>query len=136
VTSGQTCDTSVLVPALVSWHPHHDSARRAVREGLERVPAHVLLECHSVLTRLPAPHRISPDRAAEVLTHLDVKAVSLPASRHRDLIADLGLARIKGGAVYDALVAATARHHDLRLLTRDRRARATYDAIGVGYTLL
>jgi predicted nucleic acid-binding protein len=42
---------------------------------------------------------------------------------------------IRGGAVYDALVGATARHHGRSLITRDRRARTTYDAVGVSYSL-
>lgn len=136
MTVGQTCDTSVLVPALVSWHPDHEAARRAILDGLDRIPGHVLLESYSVLTRLPAPHRISPEDAGDVVSRLQVAAIDLPGGAYRDLVEDLARARIKGGAVYDALVAATARHHDLRLLTRDRRARAAYDAVGVEYTVL
>jgi predicted nucleic acid-binding protein len=47
--------------------------------------------------------------------------------------AALGLA---GGAVYDGLVAATAREHRLPLITCDRRAESTYRALGVNYELL
>ncbi|RHW25996.1 hypothetical protein D0Z08_16850 [Nocardioides immobilis] len=43
---------------------------------------------------------------------------------------------IGGGAVYDALVAATAAEHGMVLLSRDRRARSTYDAIGVRYQIV
>jgi toxin FitB len=42
-----------------------------------------------------------------------------------ELFAELGIA---GDAVYDALAAA---EHDAELATRDARARATYEAIGV-----
>jgi predicted nucleic acid-binding protein len=41
-----------------------------------------------------------------------------------------------GAAIYDAQIAATAKHHGLKLLSRDRRAAATYDAIGVDYELV
>ncbi|HEX2798109.1 MAG TPA: VapC toxin family PIN domain ribonuclease, partial [Thermoanaerobaculia bacterium] len=41
-----------------------------------------------------------------------------------------------GGAVYDALVAETARHAGATLLTRDRRAIAVYEKIGVTYELV
>ena len=44
--------------------------------------------------------------------------------------------RIGGGAAYDALVAATAKHHGLALVTADRRARRTYEAMGVQIQLL
>jgi predicted nucleic acid-binding protein len=135
VTEAYACDTSLLVPALVSWHPGHDPARRAIRESVTAVPAHVLLETYSVLTRLPAPHRVSPGDAAAVVTGLRLEPVTLPAAQQRDLVAVVSEAGIRGGAVYDALVGATARHHGLHLLTRDRRARTTYDTIGARYTL-
>jgi predicted nucleic acid-binding protein len=38
---------------------------------------------------------------------------------------------IRGGALYDALIAATARHHDHTLITADRRAAPVYTALGV-----
>ncbi|HLS33304.1 MAG TPA: type II toxin-antitoxin system VapC family toxin, partial [Brevibacterium sp.] len=136
VSTQFTCDTSVLVPALMTWHEHHDTARRAVLDGVQLLPAHVLLESYSVLTRLPAPHRIAPEDAAEAIAGLPMTAVSLPGDVHARLVAELGRARLQGGATYDALVAATAHHHDLRLLTRDRRARATYDALGAAYTVV
>lgn len=59
--------------------------------------------------------------------------LGLPEPEILDVLASLGRLGIGGGAAYDALVAATARHHDLVLLTRDRRARATYDGLGVPY---
>ena len=40
-------------------------------------------------------------------------------------------AGLRGGALYDALIAATAREHDATLLSADRRAREAYEAIGV-----
>jgi predicted nucleic acid-binding protein len=131
-----TCDTSVLVPALVAWHPDHDTARSAVADTVTAVPAHVILECYSVLTRLPAPHRISPTDAAAVVSALDLVPVHLPAERHRDLVVSCARNGIRGGAVYDAVVAATATHHGLVLLTRDRRACSAYDAVGARYTFL
>jgi len=95
-----------------------------------------LLESYSVLTRLPAPHRISPEDAAEVIAKLPMSVISLPGDVHTQLVVELGRGRLRGGATYDALIAATARHHGLRLLTRDRRARATYDSFGAEYSLL
>ena len=133
--AGQACDTSVLLPALVSWHPDHRVARRSLA-AVDALPAHVLLETYSVLTRLPAPHRIAPQDAGALLDLLALETLTLPASRHRALVPVLADQGIRGGAVYDALVGATVQHHRRVLLTRDRRARATYDAIGVRYSLL
>ncbi len=103
---------------------------------MSAVPAHVLLETFSVLTRLPAPHRVAAANASAALGAMTAKPVVLPGPAHRALLAQLAPAGIRGGAVYDALVGATAQHHSLHLMTRDRRARSTYDAIGVGYTLV
>lgn len=129
------CDTSVLVPALLSWHPDHERARDAVR-GVTVVPSHVLFECYSVLTRLPAPHRVAGKDAAAAVGALPWSAVTLPARNQIRVIALIGAAGVTGGAAYDALVAATAVHHELVLLTRDRRARTTYELVGVQYHLV
>ena len=126
------CDTSVLVPALVAWHPDHEAARAALSE-LEALPTHVLMESFSVLTRLPAPHRISAVDAAALLRAIEVPTVGLPPREHARLISEFPRHGIRGGAVYDALVAATARHHQLALVSRDLRARSTYEAMGVRY---
>ena len=129
-----TCDTSVLVPLLAGWHPHHHEVR-TLAEDLTHVGAQVLLE-FSVLTRLPAPHRVAPAAAAEVLGLLPLTPVTLPADEHAGVIAQLAAQGIRGGAVYDGLVASTAARHSLLLLTRDRRARLTYDALQVPYRLV
>ena len=127
----ETCDTSVLVPAVVSWHPAHAECRKALTD-VTVIPGHVLLETYSVLTRLPAPHRLGPKDAADLLTGLPFSALALPARRLVRLFPDvLGRHQIRGGATYDALVAATALHHGHRLISRDHRARGTYEAVGV-----
>lgn len=37
--------------------------------------------------------------------------------------------------MHDAVLAATAKHHGLWFITRDRRAQRAYDAVGVTYEL-
>lgn len=54
------------------------------------------------------------------------------AGRLPDVLSGLGIA---GGAVYDALVGLAALEHDAELATRDLRAKATYEALGVRATL-
>lgn len=129
-----TCDTSVLVAALASWHPQRDLARRAVTARVDALCGHVLVECYSVLTRLPAPNRLSPTSVGGALESLDRPVIHL--SDHRGFVAQLASAGLGGGATYDALVAATAAEHDCVLLTLDLRASSTYDALGVRYELL
>lgn len=131
-----TCDTSVLVAALATWHPRHPEARAAVEERVDALPAHVILECYSVLTRLPAPHRLAADVAGSAVAGIDLPTLALPEDAHHRLVATLAAAGLTGGTVYDALASATARHHDRLLLTLDRRARATYDAVGVRFEAL
>jgi predicted nucleic acid-binding protein len=132
--TGLACDTSVLVPALLSWHPQAADAREAM-DGVDGLPAHVLLEAYSVLTRLPAPHRFAAADAGRLLHETELRVLSLTARQHRQLLTHLVGNGIRGGAVYDALVGATAREHGHTLITRDLRARATYDAVGVRYRM-
>jgi predicted nucleic acid-binding protein len=47
-----------------------------------------------------------------------------------------GSGGIVGGAIYDALIAATALEADARLLSRDERASRTYEAVGVRFELI
>lgn len=131
-----TPDTSVLVPALSTWHRQHEIARRAVR-GLTALVAHAELEAYSVLTRMPAPNDIDAATAALALQR------AFPGPRHvlaagtrRRVVRQLAAHGITGGAVYDALIALTAAEHDLPLLTLDRRAVGVYERLGVDYRLL
>ena len=90
----------------------------------------------SALTRLPAPHRVAAADAAAVLDALGLEILALPAAAHLGVVRAVAGAGLSGGSVYDALVAATAAHRGLTLLTRDARARAAYDAVGARYVML
>lgn len=133
--SGTTCDTSVLIAALATWHPRHRQAW-TLASRIDAVPGHVLLETYSVLTRLPAPQRFAPDDAAALLVQSGLRALALPPSAYSALLAQVASLGISGGAIYDALIAATVRHNEMTLVSLDQRARATYEAIGVDYKLL
>lgn len=83
-----------------------------------------------MLTRLPGDARVAPPDAVLLIDDNFVETLGLPegvvAEAHR-LLARFGIA---GGATYDALVALAARENDAVLITRDARARPTYDAVG------
>lgn len=129
-------DTSVVVAAFASWHEGHTAARTALAEE-PRLPAHVALEVYSVLTRLPPPHRVKATLVAAFLeSRLFQPPLELPASAHQALVKEASEKDITGGAVYDALVAATARQAGATLLTRDRRAARTYEALGVTFRMV
>lgn len=129
-------DTSVVVAAFASWHEGHQRAAEALGRK-PRVPAHVLIETYSVLTRLPPPHRAPIDVVSAFLAQRFPDApLTLPGRAHVQLLQLAARENLAGGAIYDALIAATARHAGATLLTRDRRARVVYEHVGVRLELL
>ncbi|MGC5584699.1 type II toxin-antitoxin system VapC family toxin [Ornithinimicrobium sp. W1665] len=131
-----SCDTSVLVPAFLPFHERHRQALRGLGGAELDLPAHVLLETYSVLTRLPAPHRMAPAAVLAALQRVTGSTLTLPGDGHLETVVALAAAGITGGAVYDGLVGMTAREHDRTLLTLDRRALPAYEAVGVRVRLL
>ena len=131
-----TADTSVVVPALIQWHDAHARARSALRV-VTTLPAQVLIESFSVLTRLPGGTSL---RAGQAETALGRAFPDEPLVLHppafRDVIRRLAEAGLGGGRVYDAIVAAQAAKAGARILTRDRRALSTYAMFGLEYELV
>ena len=98
------------------------------------MPAHVALETFSVLTRLPPPHRFAAGLVEALLAaHFPEPPLVLPGDQQTSLIKLAAEAGVTGGAIYDALVAATAKHSGATLLTRDLRARSIYELVGVSF---
>ncbi|MGE3843299.1 MAG: PIN domain-containing protein [Vicinamibacterales bacterium] len=126
-------DTSVVVAGFASWHEGHQAAAVVLGRN-PRVPAHVLVESYSVLTRLPPPHRAPADLVARFLAERFPEApLVLPARAHLELVRTAAEGGFAGGAIYDALIAATIRHADATLYTRDQRARPVYDRARIRY---
>ena len=129
-------DTSVAIALVLADHEAHASTMAAVAEQRLGLSGHAWYETYSVLTRLPPGARRSPSDVLRLLDH------DFPGTRFLDRRATAGLRQelarlgIAGGAVYDALVGAAARHHGLMLLSRDRRAMGVYEALGVQVTLV
>jgi predicted nucleic acid-binding protein len=114
--SSYLLDTSCLVAAVCSWHERHEATRREIarRDAAgERLvlAAHSLAEAYSVLTRLPEPHRLDPRDALALLeaNWSEARAVALAAADYRSVLRRCRDAGIGGGAVYDALIAESAR---------------------------
>lgn len=109
-------DTNVIVAALLAWHEHHPRASSALREALTDadvvIPAPALVEAFSVMTRLPAPHRLSPRDTHTLLQDNfrdQARVVSLDARglwRWLGGWADQG---VSGGRTFDAHIVACAR---------------------------
>lgn len=126
----------MVVAAFASWHEGREAALRALRRAV-RLPAQVLIESYSVLTRLPPPHRAAAPVVESFLSERFPGApLTLPGSEYRVLLRAMATAEVAGGAIYDALIAATARHWAAPLLTRDRRAVATYEKVGLRYEMV
>ena len=124
-------DTSVAIPLLVRTHRAHVDVVRWWNGRPVALSGHALVETYSVLTRLPGDLRVAPADAARLLSERFEDSLLLgpeTAGRIQDVLSQLGIA---GGAVYDGLVALTAKEHGAELATRDLRAKATYDMVGV-----
>ncbi len=126
-----TLDTSVAVAGLVARHPHHDRCRPRVRAA-GPLGAHAHLETVRVLTSLPGGLSLPMRQAVDlVAAAFGSRPHAMPSSGFERLLLRLHEQSIGGGAVYDALVGAEARHAGLILVSADRRAARTYTAVGV-----
>lgn len=126
-------DTSVVVPAVLTSHDAHRAVVGQLGRRQVRLPLHAAIESYSVLTRLPGDARLAPADAAMLLDDRFGQPIELPPGGGLGLLQGLAELRLAGGAVYDALIAVTAREAAATLLTRDRRAAATYAVIGVAH---
>lgn len=101
------------------------------------LPAHVVVESYSVLTRLPGGLAVPAELAAGVLARrFGEGPLELRARQRRELAATLAAAGVAGGAAYDGLVAIEASSHGRTLVTLDRRAQETYRRLGVPFRAL
>jgi predicted nucleic acid-binding protein len=123
-------DTSVAVALVVADHEHHVVVTAAIGRRRVGLAGHAAFETFSVLTRLPGPARRAPDVISELLLARFPESRFLDSAATVELLAQLARLRIAGGAVYDALVGATAAAHRLPLATRDRRALDVYQRLG------
>lgn len=129
-------DTSVVIAGVSSWHEGHQVAR-AVLDDDPHLPAHCAVEAFSVLTRLPPPYRLAAAQAWELLAdRFRSPYLTLPGADYRRLLASMPNRAIRGGAVYDALVAATVRRANVSLITRDLRAAETYRRLDVVFEFI
>ena len=124
-------DTSAAIALVLEDHDAHAATVAAVAGHRLGLAGHAWFETYSVLTRLPGHLRRTPAAAGRLLTHNFPASAFLDASTTARLGAEFARLEIGGGAVYDALVGAAARHRGQPLLTRDARAWPTYAALGV-----
>ena len=120
-----------------SWHERHQDAEALLQDEDAQLIGHCAVESYSVLTRLPPPHRAPPVIVRDFLVRqFPGRWLTL---RDRDLkkaVRMLPQHGLRGGATYDALIAATALAAKLTLVSFDVRAARAYAAAGVEYQLL
>ncbi|HEY7891424.1 MAG TPA: PIN domain-containing protein [Solirubrobacteraceae bacterium] len=125
-------DSSVVIAALAPWHEAHRLARAALVDGEVRLPAHVAFETTSALSRMPEGRRIAPAVVLEALQRgFSQPWLAMDADGLRDALLRAVEAGVRGGALYDALIAATVAAQGGEILSADPRALATYRAMDV-----
>jgi predicted nucleic acid-binding protein len=119
-----------MVAAVCAWHEHHAAATIHIEQQLDEgvglvVPGPALVEAYAVLTRLPAPHRLSPADAWAVLEANFVEPATIATltdEAYPKLLRRLAKEAIAGGRTYDAVIAECAHHAGVEtLLTFNRR---------------
>jgi predicted nucleic acid-binding protein len=130
-------DSSVTIAAAAPWHVAHEAAVTALASDRPVLIAHVAFETTAAFSRMPEGQRLSP---AVVLSWLERRFpgawLTLPAGAVRRGLHDAVESGIRGGSLYDALIAATAAHHKHTLVSADRRAAPAYAAVGVDVVYL
>ncbi|QDO89578.1 type II toxin-antitoxin system VapC family toxin [Ornithinimicrobium ciconiae] len=129
-------DTSAAVPLLVSSHEAHAMVSSWAVGRVLGLSGHALAETYAVLTRLPGDSRVSPADAVRLIDDNFQYRLVLDSEVAGDAHRELARCGVSGGATYDGLVALTARAHDAVLVTRDARARPTYEAVGAQVQVL
>jgi predicted nucleic acid-binding protein len=129
-------DTSAAIALVTPTHEAHETVFERVHTVRLGLAGHAAFETYSVLTRQPLPLRLSAANAGQLIAHNFPASVSLSGAAAGRLLAELTASGIVGGAVFDALVGAAARHANVLLISRDRRAAETYRSLGVTHELL
>jgi len=92
---------------------------------------------YSVLTGFPPPHRAPAELVITWLADRFSKVLATPSpGEQKEMLALLARAGRIGGAVYDAVVALTAKRAGATLITADRRAESIYELVGVSFRRL
>jgi predicted nucleic acid-binding protein len=105
-----------MIAAVCSWHEHHETAANEIENRLAGrakmiVAAPALVEAYAVLTRLPPPHRLSPQTAFTLLENNFLKlatVVALSAKSYETLLLGAPKNHLAGGRTYDAVIGACA----------------------------
>ena len=129
-------DTSAALAFVDVESPFHSSVWAVAVDARRGLSGHAEFEFISVLTRLPLPKRLSGSDAFRLVEREFPDSWFLPRDATEALLEEFTGAGIIGGMVYDGLVGACARYHDMTLFTCDRRAEETYRILNVPFRLV
>ncbi|MDR0592722.1 MAG: type II toxin-antitoxin system VapC family toxin [Bifidobacteriaceae bacterium] len=137
-TSAETLllDTGAALALINPAHPANQAVAAATAGKRLGLSGHAAFETLSVVTRMPAPHRLSGPEALRLIGENFPDTRFLSPAAAAALPTRLVAKNVVGGSVWDGLVGAAAEEHGLTLLTCDRRARSTYEALGVAYLMV
>jgi hypothetical protein len=105
-----------MIAAVCSWHEHHEAAAHEIERRLAGrakmiIAAPALVEAYAVLTRLPSPHRLSPQTALTLLENNFLKlgaVVALNAKSYESLLRRAPENNVVGGRIYDSVIGGCA----------------------------
>lgn len=89
-----------------------DLSARLARGETMLLAGHSLIECYSVLTRMPAPYRVAPETTLRMLRNGVLSrgtVVGIGIESYVGFFERAVLRRVAGGRIYDALIAEAAR---------------------------
>ncbi len=104
-------DTSILIPALIPYHPEHSRPKgwlQNIQKGQFSgvISTHILAEVYTNLTRYPIQPKMSPQESGEIiddeiLAHFEL--VPLDTQDYLAVIRHLADSNLSGAVTYDAL---------------------------------
>ena len=111
-------DSSCIVPLVSNWHPEHRRTASAYNRRLDAgdvllVAGHAAAESYAVLTRMPAPFRLPPSEALELLAanlfRQGSEVLALSGQEYRGVLQAEAKRLTLGGRIYDAVILACAK---------------------------
>jgi predicted nucleic acid-binding protein len=104
-------DTSIVVAAAVTQHPHNAPALAVLEELVSRkhrgyLSAHSLTEVYSVLTRTPFKPPLYPSEAWQIIERMilpHMELVTLTLKEYREVVRHCAVNGWVGGKVHDAV---------------------------------
>ena len=116
-------DTSLLLPALMTAHPHHAACKQRLNEATDQgkvacLSLHTQAELYANLTRFPFGDKIPPATAWDLLQRLSglLQTIPLTEADYQAALARCAERNLISGVIYDALHLQAAIKADAQVL--------------------